>query len=222
MNLDDLIAVWRSQDSAPLHGVNETLLRLALRQEEAKQQAQRHWEKWISVGLSALLVAAMAGCIGVMLHRYEVGVLTGWDFVVPIVGAAAILLWPGFLRASHRAQARREQSFGETLRDQLSRQIAQLDYQAGRIASPAHHLCTNLPALAGSLAFFFAVVRINQDPGSDPWTDPRVWGVFGGSLLVCVLLVAVSIRMQRRWVQRELLPRRRRLETLLRELEDQA
>ena len=36
MNLDDLMAVWRSQDAAPLHGVNETLLRLALRQDEAK------------------------------------------------------------------------------------------------------------------------------------------------------------------------------------------
>ena len=23
MNLDDLMAVWRSQDAAPLHGVNE-------------------------------------------------------------------------------------------------------------------------------------------------------------------------------------------------------
>ena len=36
MNLDDLMAVWQSQDAAPLHGVNETLLQLALRQDEAK------------------------------------------------------------------------------------------------------------------------------------------------------------------------------------------
>jgi hypothetical protein len=37
MNLDALMEVWRSQDAAPLHGINETLLRLALRQDEAKQ-----------------------------------------------------------------------------------------------------------------------------------------------------------------------------------------
>ena len=35
MNLDDLMEVWRSQDTAPLHGVDKTLLRLALRHDEA-------------------------------------------------------------------------------------------------------------------------------------------------------------------------------------------
>ena len=47
MNLDDLMAVWRSQDAAPLHGVNKTLLHLALRQDEAKLQkaaAQREMD----------------------------------------------------------------------------------------------------------------------------------------------------------------------------------
>lgn len=40
MNLDDLMTVWRSQDAAPLHEVNKTLLHLALRQDEAKLQKQ--------------------------------------------------------------------------------------------------------------------------------------------------------------------------------------
>ena len=48
MNLDDLMEVWRSQDAAPLHGVNETLLRLALQQDEAKLRAQRRREDWIT------------------------------------------------------------------------------------------------------------------------------------------------------------------------------
>ena len=47
MNLDDLMAVWRSQDAAPLHGVDKTLLHLALRQDEAKLQKQRRIERWI-------------------------------------------------------------------------------------------------------------------------------------------------------------------------------
>ena len=34
MNLDELMAVWKSQDAAPLHGVNQTLLHLTLRQDE--------------------------------------------------------------------------------------------------------------------------------------------------------------------------------------------
>jgi hypothetical protein len=40
MNLYDLMEVWRSQDAAPMHGVNETLLRLALRQDEANLRGE--------------------------------------------------------------------------------------------------------------------------------------------------------------------------------------
>ena len=60
MNLDDLMAVWRSQDAAPLHGVNKTLLRLALRQDEAKLQKWRRIERWIIYVFSAGFVAGMA------------------------------------------------------------------------------------------------------------------------------------------------------------------
>ena len=53
MNLDDLMEVWRSQDASPLHGVNETLLRLALRQDEAKLQRWRRGWRWFIYVLDA-------------------------------------------------------------------------------------------------------------------------------------------------------------------------
>ena len=58
--------------------------------------------------------------------------MTGWDFAIGIGGAAAALLAGGAMYVSHRAQARREQRFGESLRDQLNRRIAQLDDAATR------------------------------------------------------------------------------------------
>ena len=67
MNLDDLMEVWRSQDVSPLHGVNETLLRLALRQEEAKLQKQRRRESWFVYVMSARLIAGMAMFFAVMI-----------------------------------------------------------------------------------------------------------------------------------------------------------
>ena len=72
-----------------------------------------------------------------------------------------------------------------------------------------------------SVAFCFAVMRINEMPLSTAWTDPRVGLVFVGSLLLTAMLVVASIGMQRRWVQRDLLPRKRRLEELLEELDGQ-
>ena len=133
MNLDDLMAVWKSQDAAPLHDVNQTLLHLALRQDEAKLQKERRRERWIIYVFSAGMVAAMALFLAMMIyfhrHRPE-KVVTGWDYALPIVGAAAALLAGGAMYVSHRAQAWREQRFGESLRDQLNRSIAQLDVRA--------------------------------------------------------------------------------------------
>jgi hypothetical protein len=130
MNLDELMAVWRTQDAAPLHDMNRTLLHLALRQDEARLQKARRRERWIIYVVSTGCVAGMAMFFGVLIyflgHRPE-KVVTGWDLALPIVGAIAALISVRTIYVSHRAQLRREQRFGESLRDQLGRRIAQLD-----------------------------------------------------------------------------------------------
>ena len=91
MNVDDLMAVWQSQDASPLHGVNETLLRVALRQDEARLRTLRRRERWIIYFLSAVLTAVMS-IFFVMMVFHDDDVTTGWDFAVPVVGAIAALL----------------------------------------------------------------------------------------------------------------------------------
>ena len=83
MNLDDLMEVWRSQDASPLHGVNETLLRLALRQDQAKLQAQRRMERWMAYLISASIVVGMTLFLAIMIYPYDDDVLTGWDYGIP-------------------------------------------------------------------------------------------------------------------------------------------
>ena len=107
MNLDDLMAVWKSQDAAPLHGLNETQLWLALRQDEAKRQKWRRIERWIIYVMSAGFVAGMALCLVKPIYRYHADVVTGWDFALPFVGAAAALLSGRAMYVRHRAQALR-------------------------------------------------------------------------------------------------------------------
>ena len=213
MNLDDLMAVWRSQDAAPLHRVDKTLLHLALRQDEAKLQKARRIERWIIYVFSAGMVAAMALFLAMMIyfhrHRPE-KVVTGWDYALPIVGAAAALLAGGAMYVGHRAQARREQRFGESLRDQLNRSIAQLDVRA-TIA----RVTLVIVLLAGicPIAFLLLIHRINEKSISDD-----------GYMLVWLILMSVfgvatgawSIRQQARDV---VLPHKRRLEELLKELD---
>jgi O-antigen/teichoic acid export membrane protein len=212
MSLDELMEVWRSQDAAPLHGVNETLLRLALRQDEAKLQASRRVERRVIYVMSAVFVAVMvAFCLFIVTSDK----LTGWDFAIPIVGTAAALLRPGALRVSYRAQARREQRFGESLRDQLNRHIAQLDYHARRVDSLAYHLVSNLPTMVWWTAVFFAILRINEKP----FIDAGIWVGIVGTIFVSAIVVPASVWVQRRTVKRQLLPHKRRLEALLKELD---
>src|SRR5262245_61467021 len=94
MNFDDLMAVWGSQNVSPLHGVNETLLRLALRQDEAKLQRVRRRISRVFYFLSVALTVWMAAFIVMMfgmLFFNDDDVITGWDFIAPIVGAGAAL-----------------------------------------------------------------------------------------------------------------------------------
>jgi hypothetical protein len=213
MNLDDLMEVWRSQDAAPLHGVNETLLRLALRQDEAKRRKRRRTERWIIYVASAALFAAMAFFLAVMIYPYDDDVLTGWDYAIPIVGAAFALLWGGAMYVSQRAQALREQRFSESLRDQLGRHIAQLDYEATRAVHLASVLVTQLPPMVGATAFLLATWRINDKSFSDDGF------LLVSMIVVCAYSFAIGVWQARRSVQRDLVPRRRRLETMLKELD---
>jgi hypothetical protein len=222
MNLDDLMAVWRSQDAAPLHDVNKTLLHLALRQDEAKLQKVRRRERWMMYIISAGLVAAMAVFFGMMFYsfsgrRHSVDsaheVHTGWDLVIPIVGAAAAVLWAGAMYVSQRAQALREQRFGESLRDQLSRRIAQLDYAATRAVGLASVLALYLPPWVCAIALILAGYRVNHKPISDNPFMLVSWIVFG------VWSVAIGVWLGRSQVKQSVLPRKQRLEALLKELD---
>ena len=213
MNLDDLMEVWRSQDASPLHGVNETLVRLSLQQDEAKLQRVRRWSRWFIYVITALIVASMARRFFIMIDRDD-DVLSGWDYAIPVVGAAAALLWVRLMSVRGRAQAAREQRFGDSLRDQINRQIAQLDCAAStsRVASLLGFLI--LP-IVSAFTIILASWRINGRSFSDPWLSVPV--VF----MICwsIICVGGTLWWTRRVMQRKTLPRKRRLEALLKELE---
>jgi hypothetical protein len=216
MNLDDLMAVWRSQDVAPLHGVNETLLRLALRQDEATLQAQRRLQSRTIYVMSAALILGMgtfALMIFAMLFYNDDDVITGWDFAIPIVGATAALLMSVALYRTRRAQAQREQPFGESVRDQLGRRIAQLDDQATTAVRLQSMLLVAI-CVCGT-AMLLAGIRVNMEPTETFNGGGRVVRL----ILVFAFIWSAGVWAARRSVNRDVLPRKRRLETLLKEIE---
>lgn len=210
MNLDDLMEVWRSQDASPLHGANDTLLRLALRQGEAKLRAQQRTGEWITYLTSAGLVAVMAVFFVMAIYKAD-DVRTGWDFVIPIVGAVPAVLMGVALYMSRRAQMLREQRFGESLRDQLGRQIEQLDYQATSNVWLGRALVA--AGVAGAIAIGLASSRVIMEP-DEPFDGSWV----GRMIFMGVVFSVLAVRAARRRAKEDVLPRKRRLEALLKEL----
>ena len=214
MNLDELMAVWRSQDTAPLHGLDETKLRMALRQDEAKRQKWRRIERWLIYVFSAGFVAGMGLCLVKPIYRYDADGVTGWDFALPIVGAAAALLSGRAIYVRHRAQALREQSFGESLRDQLNRSIAQLDYQATTLHRTLMLVLVLLTGIC-PIALLLALSRLNEKSFSDDGYM-IVW-----LSLMTVFGVATGVRLIRQQTRDVVMPHKRRLEESLKELDGQ-
>jgi hypothetical protein len=217
MNLDELMTVWRTQDAAPLHDVNQTLLHRALREDEAKLQKQRRRERWIIYIFSAGVVAGMAVFMAMMIyfrvHQPE-RVVTWWDLALPIVGAVGALLAGSAMYVNHKAQTRREQSFGESLRDQLNRSIAQLDNQATS-ARRATVLAALMMGGVCPTAILILGTRVNGKSVSDD-----------GYMIVMLIVVGFwsvlsSVWDLRRKVTQDIIPRKVRLETMLKELDDQ-
>ena len=211
-SLDELMTVWRSQDAAPVHGVNETLLRLALRQDEAKLQAQRRRDGWITYIASAFLIAIMAVFALMMVYNDD-DVIVSWDYAIPIVGAAAAMLMGIALYVSRRRQMPREQGFGDSLRDQLGRRIAQLHYEATTGSRLANLLL--VAVFVGTTAILLAGMRVNSEP-NEPFDD---WPAIVGMIIVSAISSIAGVWAQRHAVNRDLLPRKHRLEALLKELD---
>jgi hypothetical protein len=210
MNLDELMAVWKSQDAAPLHDVNKTLLHEALRQDEVRLQKARRRDRWFRYSSSAFVIGLMARFLTVMIQNHQRYVLTGWDYVIGIGGASAALLAGSVIYMGHRAQAQREQRFGESLRDQINRRLAQLD-DAATGARRRRVLVFVLMGVICPIALVYLVMQIKHKSFSDVGWVPVAL------LILCVCSGAKSIR---RSVQ-QAISRKRELETLLKEIDGQ-
>jgi hypothetical protein len=209
MNLDELMAVWKSQDAAPLHDVNKPLLHQALRRDEAALQKARRRERRIHHASSAFVIGLLALLFTLMLQSRARYVMTGWDYVMGIGGVAAALLAAGLMYVGHRAQARREQRLGESLRDQIHRRIAQLD----DVARSARRRSINLVLMGVicPLAILHLGMRVNHKTLSDVRWVP---------VALLILCLAAGVKALRRSVP-QAISRKRELEALLKEIDRQ-
>ena len=218
MSPDELAEVWRSQDLAPLYGVDKSLLHQMLRQEEAKLEKQRRKERWFVSVINAVLLIIAGLFFAILIDPNQPATfsarLSVWDYVVGVVGVAAALILAGALFAAHRSRQAREQGFGDSLRDHLRRRIAQLDAEAAGERRLVLTMVVTMLICATAISILAG--RIRHVPV--PWNE-IVWP----SPFKIVLILGFLYLLFFRWMPREWqrsLSRKRQLETLLKELDE--
>ena len=211
MNLDDMMEVWRAQDTSPL--VNKTQLHHALRQEQAKLQKLRRRVRWFIYVVSAILFVMAALFLAIMIYPKDYDVLFVWDYAIAVVGVVSALVIGGAIYVTHRALTAREQDYGDSLRDQLRRRIAQLDDAA--VIGRRLALTIVAAGLIGTWAITFAARRINDVPYSEMDWSPSPTALILGPIYLSFFVWAARAERRRN------LARKRQLEALLHELDRQ-
>jgi len=217
MNLDDLTAVWRSQDLSPLYGVDKALLHQVLRQEQAKLEKQRRKTRRFMYVVNAFLLITAGLFLAIMIDPNQPATFSArlivWDYVVGGVGVAAAVTIAGALFVLRRSHRVRERGFGDSLRDHLRRRIAHLDAE---VADERRLAWTMVAAtLTCATAISIVSARISHVPV--PWSE-IVWP----SPFKIVLILGFLYLLLFRWMPRERqhkVQRKRQLEALLKELE---
>ena len=203
MDFDQIMEAWRAQDEKPLYGVNRDLLQLVLRNEQANIRRTLRRDKWITyiVGPGMALFAAFWLWVVILKHGPVL------QTVAAAVGAGAFVLWVGAFWLSRKRLAKRERVFGNSLKDEISRNLSLVEYQIanGRWGAATLWIA---PVMIGAMLIYWLTFQINTDTGFSVWT--HVWIIF------CIVWsVVFTAYAGCREVKRKLEPRRRRLSELL-------
>ena len=203
MKFEDMQVIWHSQSREPLYAVNAEGLHAVLRQKSLKLKRLIFWQELQTYASSLFVI----GVISALILAYSSGFIdrmaSPWEILALFLAAGGWIFFGGSVYLSRRQQRARQRAreFTTSLRDELERDIAQLDFE---ISSRKRILLGFLPPYIGGLLFLWVFFRVQSAPS---WLIiPFI--VFMGAALIW------ETRSQQRLVDRKLVPRKRELESL--------
>lgn len=217
MDFEELKVIWDTQNEEPLYAVNETGLHAALQRKSQEFKRSVFWRDVREIGIGLAAGAGFLFC-GSMLAfgdyqwlgaslMFEVPV-TPWDGVAMFIAAGLWLHYAIYMYAGRKRQERRERQYTSSLRGDLDREIAQTEYQ---ITMARNVLWWGLlPIWTAATLFMLVVLRLAAKSG---WLLLLVSIAF-------LMAFFLDLRCKQRPIKRELLPRKRELESLRRKLAD--
>jgi hypothetical protein len=201
MNLDQMLEAWRSQNETPLYGVNRDLLQLIIQHEQRDLRRGLRGAKWLAYGVSALLLAFFA-----IFFASIDNARTAWDYAAAGIAIGATLLFAGAFSVSHKRQVLRERGFGNSLQEEIRRNLSVIDYLLSRSRRKAQ-LLNGSPMVIVGILIGWLIIRADDGPSG--------WYIAGALFLFNVVIWLFSPVWTSRLAEKQLLPYRRRLSELL-------
>ena len=206
MEFEDIQIIWNSQHDQPLYGVNEEGLHNALRNKSKRFRRVIFWQHFqtfcgCTISITAIVGLFLLNSCGVLGNIGSSRALYGWEIATLLV---ALLCWLQFglsVYLGNKQQKNLEKHDATSLRDDLDKEINRTQYQ---INTRAHIVLGFVPPYLGSSLWIIIVFGIS---GISYWAMLPV-------VLVMATALIIESRCQQRFVEREIVPRLRELETL--------
>ena len=202
MDFDDMLKSWKEQDDKPLYDVNHELLQLVLRNQQADMRRAMGWDRWTTYIVGTAMTALAGAVLWWFLYRVD----AGSHAILPVVGIGAFALWIGALGLSHKRQAEREREFGNTLEEEIRRNLSLVDYRLSQVGRWSNVMLWSAPIIVGSVLIFWVILEING--ANTIWFNV-------GFVIFMVGSIAYTTWESSRAERAELVPRRQRLSGLL-------
>ena len=206
MEFEDIQIIWNSQHDQPLYGVNEEGLHNALRNKSKRFRRVIFWQHFqtfcgCTISITAIVGLFLLNSCGVLGNIGSSRALYGWEIATLLV---ALLCWLQFglsVYLGNKQQKNLEKHDATSLRDDLDKEINRTQYQ---INTRAHIMLGFVPPYLGSSLWIIIVFGIS---GISYWAMLPI-------VLVMATALIIESRCQQRFVEREIVPRLRELETL--------
>ncbi len=219
MEFEDLQAIWDTQNEKPVFAMQDARLLVALYQQ--REHSRRRLFKQQFVPLYVMAPIGLAG-VGFMffaffwksMHIEKIGrdfPMSVWDYMAFAVAAGALVAMIVPMYAERKRHERTQEVFAPSLREELQRGIAQLDFEIRFYSTPRLARFYGLLTIAVVL-FNWEIGRLNGNPTS--------WDSVWISVSLMVFTGFAGLAAKKASVER-VMERRRALESMLAGLKEE-
>jgi len=225
MEFENLQAIWDTQNDKPVFAMQDARLLVALYQQREHRKRRIFKREFAPMYMAALVLLAVLGAVFAtllnvarLMRRFGSGFphngvgISAWDYAACAFAAGALLAIVVPMYSERKKHKRAQEMFAPSLREELDRGIAQLDFEMG---------LDRVPRVIRILSLMLIAVMIMNWEAGRAAGDPRPWG----QTLVVPFLVFLGgwagfAASKRRMVRT--LERRRALESMRAALDEDA